>query len=66
MSEQSSVDNSWFQDAAKAQIQSERFTKAETLNGRIAMLGFTIGLLTEVITGHGIVSQIWFGVLGQG
>ncbi|MFM7545430.1 MAG: chlorophyll a/b-binding protein [Synechococcales cyanobacterium] len=31
---------------------------AETWNGRLAMLGFVIGLATELLTGHGILSQI--------
>ena len=31
---------------------------AETWNGRLAMLGFTIGLATEVLTGQGILSQL--------
>lgn len=31
---------------------------SETLNGRAAMLGFTIALLTEAITGKGIVGQV--------
>ncbi|MBK4729398.1 chlorophyll A-B binding protein [Oxynema sp. CENA135] len=31
---------------------------AETWNGRLAMLGFLIGLLTELMTGQGILSQI--------
>ena len=31
---------------------------AETWNGRLAMLGFVIGLATELITGQGILSQI--------
>ena len=31
---------------------------AENWNGRLAMLGFTIGLLTELITGRGILSQL--------
>ena len=39
-------------------------SRAELLNGRVAMLGFVIGVLTEVLTGHGIVSQLTFGVLG--
>jgi hypothetical protein len=31
---------------------------AETWNGRLAMLGFVIGLATEFITGQGILTQI--------
>ena len=31
---------------------------AETWNGRLAMLGFVIGLATEFLTGQGILSQI--------
>lgn len=31
---------------------------AETWNGRLAMLGFTIGILTELLTGQGILSQL--------
>jgi hypothetical protein len=31
---------------------------AETWNGRLAMLGFVIGLATEVLTGQGILAQI--------
>lgn len=35
------------------------FTKfAETWNGRLAMLGFVIGIATEFLTGQGILSQI--------
>ncbi|NEQ30804.1 MAG: high light inducible protein [Leptolyngbya sp. SIO4C5] len=35
------------------------FTRfAENWNGRLAMLGFTIGIITELITGQGILSQI--------
>ena len=56
----------WYQDAARVQIQSERMNRAELLNGRVAMLGFLIGLLTELITGQGIASQIGFGLLGIG
>ena len=40
--------------------------RAELLNGRVAMLGFLIGLLTELITGQGIASQISFGLFGRG
>ncbi len=35
------------------------FTQAaETWNGRLAMLGFLIGLATELLTGQGVLSQI--------
>ncbi|MFO8238486.1 MAG: chlorophyll a/b-binding protein [Prochlorococcaceae cyanobacterium] len=36
-------------------------TFAETWNGRLAMMGFVIGLATEVLTGQGILSQIGLG-----
>ncbi|MGF1569146.1 MAG: chlorophyll a/b-binding protein [Nodosilinea sp.] len=31
---------------------------AETWNGRLAMLGFVIGLATEYLTGQGILEQL--------
>ena len=64
MDSTSSNRDAWFQDAAAAQIKGERMARAELLNGRVAMLGFVIGVLTEALTGHGILSQITFGVLG--
>ena len=33
-------------------------TFAENWNGRIAMIGFVIGLATEYMTGQGILSQL--------
>jgi hypothetical protein len=32
--------------------------RGEVLNGRLAMLGFVIGVATEAITGQGILAQI--------
>ena len=64
MDSASSNQDQWFQQAAAEQIKGERMTRAELLNGRVAMLGFVIGVLTEALTGHGILSQITFGVLG--
>ena len=56
----------WFQDDASEKSSSGHFVgvEAELLNGRLAMLGFVIGLFTEALTGHGILSQFTFGVLG--
>ena len=34
---------------------------AETSNGRLAMLGFVIGLGTELLTGQSILGQIGLG-----
>ena len=34
---------------------------AETWNGRLAMLGFVIGLGTELLTGQSILSQLGLG-----
>ncbi len=31
---------------------------AENWNGRLAMVGFGIGILTELLTGQGILSQL--------
>ena len=36
-------------------------TFAETWNGRLAMMGFIIGLGTELLTGQGILDQIRMG-----
>ena len=54
----STPNDDWFQSAASAQIRSERFERAELLNGRAAMIGFVVGVLTEALTGQGIASQI--------
>ena len=37
------------------------FTLAETWKGRLAMLGFIIGLGVELLTGQGILDQIGMG-----
>jgi len=39
------------------------FARAEMLNGRLAMLGFVIGVLVEAISGQGILGQIGLGSL---
>ena len=60
----STSNDDWYQNAAAAQIRNEQLEKAELLNGRTAMIGFVVGVLTEALTGQGIVSQITFGVFG--
>ena len=34
---------------------------AETRNGRLAIMGFIIGLGTEILTGQGILDQMGMG-----
>lgn len=64
MNSSTPAQDQWYQETAAGPIKAERLGRAEILNGRIAMLGFVIGVFTEALTGHGIVSQITFGVLG--
>ncbi|UZQ56325.1 chlorophyll a/b-binding protein [Trichothermofontia sichuanensis B231] len=50
-----------FQETQTMQKQESKlgFTAfAETWNGRLAMLGFVIGLATELLTGQGILAQL--------
>ena len=42
----------------KSRFGTSKF--AETWNGRAAMLGFVIGLATELLSGQGILSQLGF------
>ena len=63
---QAQAQDQWFQDAAASQIKGERLVRAELLNGRVAMLGFVIGVLTEALTGQGIIHQIGLGPLVDG
>ena len=54
-------DHQWFQETASAQIRQERLAKAEKLNGRVAMLGFLLAILTEALSGYGILGQLHIG-----
>ena len=56
----------WFQDSASHAIHTEQLERVERFNGRAAMLGFVIGVLTEAITGQGIIHQIGLGPLVDG
>ncbi|MCT0217395.1 high light inducible protein [Synechococcus sp. CS-1329] len=54
---------SWYENASAAQIHEEQLRRVELFNGRAAMLGFVIGVLTEALTGQGIIHQIGLGTL---
>ncbi len=56
----------WFQDSANHAIHDEQLERVERFNGRAAMLGFVIGVITEAITGQGIIHQIGLGPLVDG
>jgi hypothetical protein len=58
MTRATQANDTWFLNAAAKQIRYEDLRRAERLNGRIAMLGFTIGLIVEAFSGDGILKQI--------
>jgi hypothetical protein len=60
------TDEKWFQDRATEQIHLDQLKRVELFNGRAAMLGIVIGILTEAITGSGIAHQIGLGALVDG
>ena len=60
------ANDSWFQGVATRDIHMEQLKKAERFNGRAAMLGIVIGIITEGLTGAGIVHQIGLGPLVVG
>jgi hypothetical protein len=62
----SSTNETWFQNRAAEQIHLDQLKRAELFNGRAAMLGIVIGILTEAITGSGIAHQIGLGALVDG
>jgi len=60
------TNETWFQNRAEEQIHLQQLKRAELFNGRAAMLGIVIGILTEAITGSGIAHQIGLGALIDG
>ena len=56
----------WYSDRAAQQIHMEQLKRVELLNGRAAMLGLVIGILTEATTSSGIAHQIGLGPLVDG
>ena len=56
----------WFQSTAARDIHMEQLQRVERFNGRAAMLGIVIGIITEGLTGAGIAHQIGLGALVDG
>lgn len=48
------------------QIHVEQLKRVELFNGRAAMVGIVIGIITEGLTGQGIIHQIGLGLLVDG
>ncbi|AFY27398.1 hypothetical protein [Cyanobium gracile] len=55
-----------FQGDSEHSIHMEQLKRVERFNGRAAMIGLVIGVLTEAITGSGIAHQIGLGALTDG
>jgi hypothetical protein len=51
---------------AEELILLEQLKRVELFNGRAAMLGIAIGIITEGLTGSGIAHQIGLGALIDG
>jgi hypothetical protein len=62
----SRADDQWFLNRAAEQIHRDQLKRVELFNGRAAMVGLVIGILTEAITGSGIAHQIGLGALVDG
>jgi hypothetical protein len=57
------ADDKWFENRAAEQLLREQLERVERFNGRAAMLGIVIGVITEGLTGAGIAHQIGLGPL---
>ena len=60
------ADDTWFQGSAARDIHQDQLKRVELFNGRAAMLGLVIGVITEGLTGAGIAHQIGLGALVDG
>jgi len=61
-----SATNPFLEHSQEQLILMEQLKRAESFNGRAAMLGIVIGIVTEAITGSGIAHQIGLGALTDG
>ncbi|MCP9943166.1 high light inducible protein [Cyanobium sp. ATX 6E8] len=60
------ANDQWLEHRAEQLILLEQLKRAELFNGRAAMLGIVLGIVTEAITGSGIAHQIGLGALVDG
>lgn len=60
------VTDQWCQNRAEELIHAQQLKQVERFNGRMAMLGIVIGIITEGLTGQGIAHQIGLGPLIDG
>jgi hypothetical protein len=63
---QSQATEQWRQNKSEQQMHVEQLQRVELFNGRAAMLGIVIGVITEGLTGQGIIHQIGLGPLVDG
>ena len=56
----------WLKHRAVELSLWEQLKRVELFNGRAAMLGIVIGIITEGLTGSGIAHQIGLGALIDG
>jgi hypothetical protein len=63
---QSQANEQWSQNKSEQQIHVEQLKHVELFNGRAAMVGIVIGIITEGLTGQGIIHQIGLGPLVDG
>jgi hypothetical protein len=63
---QTPANDPWLQHRAEELIHREQLQRVELFNGRAAMVGLVIGILTEALTGSGIAHQIGLGALVDG
>jgi hypothetical protein len=63
---QSQATQKCLQNKSEQQIHVEQLKRVELFNGRAAMVGIVIGIITEGLTGQGIIHQIGLGPLVDG
>jgi hypothetical protein len=56
----------WFANQTAQRLHLDQLKRVELFNGRAAMLGLAIGIITEGLTGAGIAHQIGLGPLVDG